>query len=142
MKITFLVLPCFFTHGFRQTCLSPEILERKYMCYPTLPYIIISCPALFFLFLYFLSCPALPLQIKDTLIRVTSRDSNITDYTNISGMLRLNKCNNFNVVSQMHMVIDCRQKMTSPPTSPGNFADIVYLKEQSFLHRIRDVCTL
>ena len=28
----------------------------------------------------------------------------------------------------------------APPL--GNFADIVYLKEQSFLHRIRDVCTL
>ena len=30
-----------------------------------------------------------------------------------------------------------------PPTPPlGNFADKPYLKEQSFLHRIRDVCTL
>ena len=29
-----------------------------------------------------------------------------------------------------------------PPPPPGNFADIVCLKEQSFLHRIRDVCTL
>ena len=28
----------------------------------------------------------------------------------------------------------------APPL--GNFADIVYLKEQSFVHRIRDVCTL
>ena len=28
------------------------------------------------------------------------------------------------------------------PPPPRNFADIVYLKEQSFLHRIRDVCTL
>ena len=28
------------------------------------------------------------------------------------------------------------------PPPLGNFADIVYLKEQSFLHRIRDVCTL
>ena len=28
----------------------------------------------------------------------------------------------------------------APPI--GNFADIVYLKEQSFLHIIRDVCTL
>ena len=37
--------------------------------------------------------------------------------------------------------IDCRPKITLPPP-PGNFADIVYLKEQSFLHRIRDVCTL
>ena len=27
----------------------------------------------------------------------------------------------------------------APPL--GNFADIVYLKKQSFLHRIRDVCT-
>ena len=32
---------------------------------------------------------------------------------------------------------------TDPAPPPlGNFADIVYLKEQSFLHRIRDVCTL
>ena len=31
------------------------------------------------------------------------------------------------------------KKDPAPP--PGNFADIVYLKEQSFLHRIRDVCT-
>ena len=43
--------------------------------------------------------------------------------------------------------VDCRPKMTllplpPPPPPPGNFADIVYLKEQSFLHRIRDVCTL
>ena len=29
-----------------------------------------------------------------------------------------------------------------PPPPLGNFADIPYLKEQSFLHRIRDVCTL
>ena len=29
-----------------------------------------------------------------------------------------------------------------PPPHLGNFADIPYLKEQSFLHRIRDVCTL
>ena len=29
-----------------------------------------------------------------------------------------------------------------PAPSLGNFADIVYLKEQSLLHRIRDVCTL
>ena len=28
------------------------------------------------------------------------------------------------------------------PRPPGNFADIIYVKEQSFLHRIRDVCTL
>ena len=32
------------------------------------------------------------------------------------------------------------KKDPAPPL--GNFADIVYLKEQSFLHRIRDVCTL
>ena len=37
-------------------------------------------------------------------------------------------------------MIDCRPKMTLLP--PGNFADIVFLKEQSFLHRIRDGCTL
>ena len=38
-------------------------------------------------------------------------------------------------------IIDCRPKKTLLPPL-GNFADIVYLKEQSFLHRIRDVCTL
>ena len=38
-------------------------------------------------------------------------------------------------------IIDCRPDgHTLPPL--GNFADIPYLKEQSFLHRIRDVCTL
>ena len=38
-------------------------------------------------------------------------------------------------------VLDCRPDgHTLPPL--GNFADIPYLKEQSFLHRIRDVCTL
>ena len=37
--------------------------------------------------------------------------------------------------------VDCRPDgHTLPPL--GNFADIPYLKEQSFLHRIRDVCTL
>ena len=37
----------------------------------------------------------------------------------------------------------CRLPAKSDPApSPENFADIVYLKEQSFLHRIRDVCTL
>ena len=37
--------------------------------------------------------------------------------------------------------VDCQPDVhTLPP--PGNFADIPYLKEQSFLHRIRDVCTL
>ena len=40
----------------------------------------------------------------------------------------------------MH-TIDCRPDgHTLPPL--GNFADIPYLKEQSFLHRIRYVCTL
>ena len=34
------------------------------------------------------------------------------------------------------------KKDPAPPPPPGNFADIVYLKEPSFLHRIRDVCTL
>ena len=38
--------------------------------------------------------------------------------------------------------IDCRQMVIPFPPPPGNFADIPYLKEQSFLHRIRDVCTL
>ena len=33
-------------------------------------------------------------------------------------------------------------KKDPAPPPLGNFADIVYLKEQSFLHRIRDVCTL
>ena len=37
--------------------------------------------------------------------------------------------------------IDCKLEMTLLPPR-GNFADIVYLKEQSFLHRMRDVCTL
>ena len=37
--------------------------------------------------------------------------------------------------------IDCRPKKTLLPP-PGNFADMVYLKDKSFLHRIRDVCTL
>ena len=37
--------------------------------------------------------------------------------------------------------LDCRLKMTLLPPLE-NFADIVYLKEQSFLHRKRDVCTL
>ena len=38
-------------------------------------------------------------------------------------------------------VIDCRPDGHTPRTPPphGNFADIPYLKEQSFLHRIRDV---
>ena len=39
------------------------------------------------------------------------------------------------------LYLDCRPDgHTLPP--PGNFADIPYLKEQFFLHRIRDVCTL
>ena len=38
-------------------------------------------------------------------------------------------------------LIDCKLEMTLLPPS-GEFADIVYLKEQSFLHRMRDVCTL
>ena len=37
--------------------------------------------------------------------------------------------------------LECRPKMTMLPPR-GNFADIVYLEEQSFLHKIRDVCTL
>ena len=37
--------------------------------------------------------------------------------------------------------LDCRPDGHTPPPL-GNFADIPYLKEQSFLHRIRDVCTL
>ena len=36
-------------------------------------------------------------------------------------------------------LLDCKLEMTLLPPR-GNFADIVYLKEQSFLHR--DVCTL
>ena len=40
-----------------------------------------------------------------------------------------------------YLLIDCRPDGHTLPTL-GNFADIPYLKEQSFLHRIRDVCTL
>ena len=39
------------------------------------------------------------------------------------------------------ILIDCRPDGHTLP-SLGNFADIPYLKEQSFLHRIRHVCTL
>ena len=39
-------------------------------------------------------------------------------------------------------IIDCRPDGHAPPPPLGNFADIPYLKEQSFLHGIRDVCTL
>ena len=36
-----------------------------------------------------------------------------------------------------------RLSAKNDPAPPlGNFADIVYLKEQSVLHRIRDVCIL
>ena len=38
-------------------------------------------------------------------------------------------------------IIDCWLKKVLPPPL-GNFADIVYLKEQSFLIQMRDVCTL
>ena len=41
----------------------------------------------------------------------------------------------------MNINIDCRPNMTLLPPL-GNFADIVCLKGQSFLHKIRDVCTL
>ena len=48
-----------------------------------------------------------------------------------------------------HQLYECmyswsyRLPAKNDPAPPlGNFADIVYLKEQSFLHRIRDVCTL
>ena len=34
------------------------------------------------------------------------------------------------------------EKGPAPPPPLGNFADIVYLKEQSFLIQMRDVCTL
>ena len=44
---------------------------------------------------------------------------------------------------QFDTLLDCKLEMTLPPPPPrGNFADIVYLKEQSILHRIRGVCTL
>ena len=40
-------------------------------------------------------------------------------------------------------IFTCRLPAKNDPAPPlGNFADKVYLKEQSFLHRIRDVCTL
>ena len=39
-------------------------------------------------------------------------------------------------------ILDCRPDGHTLPPPLGNFADIPYLKEQSFLHRIRDVCTL
>ena len=42
----------------------------------------------------------------------------------------------------MEPLIDRMPAKTDPAPPLGNFADIVYLKEQSFLHRIRDVCTL
>ena len=44
-------------------------------------------------------------------------------------------------VLKLQIGIDCRPKMTLPPHSLGNFADIVFL-EHSFLPRMRDVCTL
>ena len=40
----------------------------------------------------------------------------------------------------IHVRLLAKNDPAHPPL--GNFADIVYLKEQSFLHRIRDVCTL
>ena len=43
--------------------------------------------------------------------------------------------------NQVNLYKDCKLEMTLLPTK-GNFADIVYLKEQSVLHRMRDVCTL
>ena len=47
-------------------------------------------------------------------------------------------------LSQYHLHLEIfRLPAKKDPVPPlGNFADIVYLKEQSFLHRIRDVCTL
>ena len=39
-------------------------------------------------------------------------------------------------------VIDFWLKKVLLPPPLGNFADIVYLKEQSFLIQMRDVCTL
>ena len=53
----------------------------------------------------------------------------------------LNETNSENNKSDI-IILDCRPKKTLLPPPLGNFADIVYLKEQSFLHRIRDVCTL
>ena len=44
----------------------------------------------------------------------------------------MKKCNKFGLPAKIDPV----------PPPAGNFADIVYLKEQSFLQRIRDVCTL
>ena len=39
-------------------------------------------------------------------------------------------------------LLDCRPDGHTLPHPLGNFAEIPYLKEQFFLHRIRDVCTL
>ena len=44
---------------------------------------------------------------------------------------------------EINIDVDCRPDgHTHPPPPLGNFADISYLKEQSFLHKIRDVCTV
>ena len=45
------------------------------------------------------------------------------------------------IMSKKISNVDCKLEMTLLPPR-GNFADIVYLREQSFLHRMRDVCTL
>ena len=47
-------------------------------------------------------------------------------------------------LDSMICILAIRLPAKNDPAPPplGNFADIVYLKEQSFLHRIRDVCTL
>ena len=42
----------------------------------------------------------------------------------------------------MYSSIRLSARWSYPPPPLGNFADIPYFKEQSFLHRIRDVCTL
>ena len=50
--------------------------------------------------------------------------------------------NYYNKINSLPFLdVDCKLEMTLLPPR-GNFADIVYLKEQSFLHRMRDVCTL
>ena len=50
--------------------------------------------------------------------------------------------NLWNELFTMYELVDRLPAKNDPAPPLGNFADIVYLKEQSFLHRIRDVCTL
>ena len=63
-----------------------------------------------------------------------------TDHQTWKGVIESEDIGKYNG-NGLLLLIDCRPKKTLLPPL-GNFADIVYLKEQSFLHRIRDVCTL